>query len=193
MPNTTAPTTPRPMGVEIGTHRPMRTNQSTDPRRTFCIRFEYPDDWTDGQAFEWIENACKATVHPEAVPANNRDATTPPILGGDHEEEPSSIPAQRTSLGAEAGTSTDPLPPKALEAASNAIRDELRECDSDEWTPEYLAECGLRAALPHMTIQANAAKPKITEEQALRLIREYNAGYAIVDALVRAGFEWPDV
>lgn len=46
------------------------------------------------------------TEQSEDVLANNRDAAmTPPILGGDHEAEPSSIPVQRTSLPAEAGTS----------------------------------------------------------------------------------------
>lgn len=50
--------------------------------------------------------AALSTVQPEDVLANNRDAAmTAPILGGDHEPEPSSIPAQRPSLPAEASTS----------------------------------------------------------------------------------------
>jgi hypothetical protein len=93
-------------------------------------RAGYTGDFLDGENFEdlgkkrgegfamlreALEFALGGKQQSKDLLANNRDAAmTPSILGGDHGAEPSSIPAQRTSLPAEASISGEPLYRRSL-------------------------------------------------------------------------------
>lgn len=47
---TELPLCPVALGYEGG----LRVNQSTAPKRSFVVHFEFSDEWTEQRAFEWI-------------------------------------------------------------------------------------------------------------------------------------------